>query len=237
MTCLADAYNVDFKEGVLAFKKKDYNMAVSHFNTEIEKNPNNVSAYFDLGLSYNAQKQYAKAIWAFEKVLKLTPNNAEAIDNIEQNYLELDNGHEWKSQLSHFDRTLYGMSSNVWAFLSVIFSILAAVLIILLRRTSSLSKKRAFLVGTFAMALMMVFSIYTASGAHRYENSHNYAMITKDKIDTFKSAKVTDPEKSDHQLEAGLKLKRLEIYKGSVIKVESMDGQAYFVNSSDIDFI
>lgn len=237
ITCFADAYNIDFHEGVSAFKKKDYSIAVDHFNNEIEKNPNNVSAFFNLGLSYNAQKEYGKAIWAFEKVLKLTPNNAEAIDNIEQNYLELDNGSRWTSQLSHFDRTLYGMTSNTWALVSVFLSILCALFIILLRKTESLSRKRAFLAGTFVLALLMVFSIYTASGAYSFENSHNYALVTKDKVETFANGNVSRSEKTEVTLEAGTKVKKTGMYKGGILEVETMDGQTHFVNTGEVDFI
>jgi len=237
MTSFAEAYNAEFHEGVAAFKKKEYGTAVAFFNSEIENNPNNAAAYFNLGLSYNAQKNYPKAIWSFERVLKLTPNNGEAIDNIEQNYLELDNGQAWHSDLSHFNRVLYGVSSNIWAILSVVFSLLCALLIILLRKATSLSKKRAFLLSSFVMAIFMVFSIYVSAETHEYENSHEYGLVTKEKIDTYLNGNIDQANKSEIQLDAGTKVKSLEHWKGAILKVETMKGETYFINQSDIDII
>lgn len=237
ITCFAQASNADFKEGVSAFKKKDYDLAISLFNKEIKKSPNNVSAYFNLGLSYNALKKYPKAIWAFERVLKLTPNNAEAIDNIEQNYLELDNGQKWNSELSHFDRTLYGMTSNTWALISVCLSILCALFIFLLRKTKSLSRKRAFLAGSFVLAVLMLFSIYTASGAYSFESSHNYAIVTKDKVQTFEDGSIYRSVKAEITLQTGTKVKKVGMYKGGILELETMDGETHFVNTGEVDFI
>lgn len=235
--CFAESSKDDFTQGVHAFKNKQYDEAITHFNKEIKKNPTNVSAFFNLGLSYNAEKKYSKAIWAFEKVLKLTPNNSEAVDNIEQNYLELDNGKHWVSDLSHFERTIYGISSNTWAIISVALSFLTAFLIFLFGKTTSLNKKRGLAVGAFMIVALMIVSIYIAWSDHEFESNHNYAIITKDQIETFRNEDAKNLEKTKIVLEAGTKVKKIEHYKGNRLKVEKMNGDIHFVQNDDIEFI
>lgn len=223
--------------GVKAFKATNYDEAVKSFELDLNNNPNNVAAYFNLGLSYNAQKEYGKAIWAFEKVLKITPNNPEAIENIEQNYLELDNGQKWNSLLSHFERTLYGVKSNSWAYISLFVSFLVAFLFFFFLKAKDLSKKRAFLVCAVFSLSIMLFTIYAASRAYDYENNHNFALVTKTTIPTLSDNDVVVIDKVHVVLKAGTRVKKVGNHKESIIKVETLGGQTYLVNKEDVDFI
>ncbi|MFT6244087.1 MAG: tetratricopeptide (TPR) repeat protein [Salibacteraceae bacterium] len=224
-------------EGVKAFKAKKYDEAIQSFEKDLENNPNNVAAYFNLGLSYNAQKEYGKAIWAFEKVLKITPNNPEAVENIEQNYLELDNGQEWSSQLSHFERVLYGMKSNNWAYISLFVSFLVALLFFFFLKAKDLSKKRIFLVSAVFSLSIMLFAIYVASSAHNYENDHSFALVTKTTIPTLQDNDAVTLDKDQILLKAGTRVEKVGNHKDSIIKIETSSGQTYLVNKEDVDFI
>lgn len=237
ISSFADAYHADFAEGNQAFKSKLFDQAIVFFNNEVQKNPKNVSAYFNLGLSYNAEKKYSSAIWAFEKVLKLTPNNGEAIDNIEQNYLELNNGSHWVSEVNYFERTLYGISSTTWALISVILSFLTAMLIIMFSKTSNVSRKRIIVFGSVTMIILMTGSIYVAWTDHDFECDHNYALITKDKIETYEGENLLNSEKTGEQLTAGTKVKKITMLKGDFLQVETSNGDSYFVKSTDVEFI
>jgi tetratricopeptide (TPR) repeat protein len=230
--------NVDsHSEGVKSFKAKKYDEAIKSFEVDIKENPNNVAAYFNLGLSYNAQKEFGKAIWAFEKVLKITPNNPEAIENIEQNYHELDNGQVWDSQLSHFERTLYGIKSNTWAYISLFVSFLVAILFFFFLKAKDLSKKRVFLVSAVFSLSIMLFAIYIASSAHNYENNHNFALVTKTSIPTLLDNDAVTLDKDQVVLKAGTRVEKVGDHKESMIKIETSSGQTYLVNKDDVDFI
>lgn len=224
-------------EGVNAFKAKKYDEAIKSFEVDLKENPNNVAAYFNLGLSYNAQKEFGKAIWAFEKVLKITPNNPEAIENIEQNYLELDNGQVWNSQLSHFERTLYGVTSNTWAYISLFVSFLVAILFFFFLKAKDLSKKRVLLVSAVFSLSIMLFAIYIASSAYNYENNHNFALVTKTSIPTLLDNDAVTLDKEQVELKAGTRVEKVGDHKESMIKIETSSGQTYLVNKDDVDFI
>lgn len=238
LSCYGIDNNLDFhNDGVKAFKAKDYESSVKNFELDLNNNPNNVAAYFNLGISYNAQKEYGKAIWAFEKVLKITPNNHEAIENIERNYFELNNGQEWNSLLSHFERTLYGLKSNSWAYISLFVSFLVALLFFFFFKAKDLSKKRGFLVSAIFSLSTMLCSIYVASRAHDYENNHNFALVTKTTIPTLSDNDALTKEKDQVFLKAGTRVKKVGNHTESIIKVETFDGQTYLVNKEDVDFI
>jgi tetratricopeptide (TPR) repeat protein len=237
LTCAAGATSTSFQEGVQAFQKKEFTVAIEHFNKEVQSSPNNAAAYFNLGLSYNSNKEYGKAIWAFERTLKLQPNDVEAIDNIEQNYEELDNSQTWNSDLSRSQRMLYSLSSNTWSYISIVFSILSALFIILFRKSTSLSKKRVLLISSVGTLSLMAFSIYTASEAHSNETSHVYGIVINDEVVTFKDENPNDYASTGIHLEIGTKVKEIKKYEGHKVEIETEDGSTHFISAADIEFI
>ena len=49
---------------------------IQQYTAEIQRNPNNVDAYFHRGCYYSSLKQYERAIQDFDKAIQLSPNNA-----------------------------------------------------------------------------------------------------------------------------------------------------------------
>lgn len=235
--CTTLAYSGSFQDGVQAFKKKEYATAIEHFEKEIATDNTNVTAYFNLGLSYNAEKKFPEAIWAFERVLKLRPNDTEAIDNIEQNYLELDNGQKWKTDINRTERVLFSISSDNWSYFSIGFSILSAILILFIRKSKNTSLKRMLAITSILTIALMIFSIYIASSASSFERTHNYGVVIKDKIDTYKNSNKGNPVKTGVELDAGTKVKIIEKFKGSIRKVETNDGTVHFIDKSEFNKI
>ena len=65
------------------FEKGDYKNAIADCNQAIRRDRNNLSAYFIRGNSYAKTGDMKRAVADWESVLKINPENADAMQNIE----------------------------------------------------------------------------------------------------------------------------------------------------------
>jgi hypothetical protein len=83
----------------------------------------------------------------------------------------------------------------------------------------------------------MAFSIYTASGAHSNEPSHEYGSVIIDEVLTFKDENPNDYASTGIHLEIGTKVKEIKKYEGHKVEIETEDGSTHFISAADIEFI
>ena len=76
--------NDDFflRRGIAYYSKKEYNKALSDFNTGIQLNESNYLLFFCRSLIYCEQKEYSLAISDLKKVLQLNPKYKQAYHNL-----------------------------------------------------------------------------------------------------------------------------------------------------------
>lgn len=223
----------NFDEGIKAFEKKEYNLAIEKFRASLENTPNDVASYYNLGLSYHEVKSYGSAIWSFEKVLKLSPSDAAAKQGIDRSYNALNPKQQWEPRLNRMESALYGFSGSTWSIVAIIFSVLLATCVILFARTKSLSSKRLYFILSGLSLLVLVFSTLTAIGSAGHAASTNYAIVTKESIPTYKSSKKANSAK----LLEGERLLLLDDKKSGLLNVSSVSGDTYYVKAKDVDFI
>lgn len=72
----AQAHAPDFvRMGTQAFHNKQYDMAISYYNSAIDENIDYWPAYQSLGIVYYAKKNYKEALKNFQKAYELNPTN------------------------------------------------------------------------------------------------------------------------------------------------------------------
>ncbi|GHT23063.1 hypothetical protein FACS189430_05780 [Bacteroidia bacterium] len=81
-----------FNKGIVALQKKTYDAAITAFNQAIEADDSNADAYFRLASSYNAKKNYDKAIENANKALAIKTTDNDGI------YFELGNAYLAKKE-------------------------------------------------------------------------------------------------------------------------------------------
>lgn len=183
-----------FVKAEQAHMEKRFKDAISLWEKEAKARPNNPSVYFNLGLAYKAEKNYPKAIWAFEKTLKFQPKDAEAIQLIEACYNEMDSKQTWKDETGTFQRTLIAMGSDFWSALAILFSLLGGLCIILSKRTK-LNVRRKWYIGTTAFSIITLFvCVANASSSYQYEHSSDYAIVMHEV--ELQDASISDKKKA-----------------------------------------
>ena len=225
----------NFDEGIKAFQDSNYILAVEKFQASLAETPNDASSYYNLGLAHTEAKQFGKAIWSFEKVLKLTPSDADAKERIQSAYAQLNPGIAWEPRLNRFESILYGFSGMTWSILAIVFSFALALCTILFLRMKDLSYKRLFVALGFVTFCCMIGSIVIAYGASNHSEQTRFAVVTKESIPTYKdSSKISKATlKEGDQVE----ILEAEISDKDFIEVSSQSGDTYLVKTTDVDFI
>ena len=222
-----------FSEGVQAHSDKNYALAIEKFTAVIEESPNDVSAYYNLGLANMGNESYGAAIWAFEKVLKFTPNDSEATEKIDYCHTQLHPSEEWSPVLGSFESGLYSVSSDMWSYASILLSILLCLSIIFFKRQQTLSVKRVLLVFAFCSAVLLIFTVLIAAGSRSYQEEVNHAVITQPSIPTF----IDEGNTAKTNLMEGYRVELIDTDSLEYIRVLDNIGDEYLVRYADLTFI
>lgn len=71
-----------YHAGEKDFEKENWDSAIKNYKLAVEKDPNFVFAWDNLGLAYRKKGDYKNAIYAYEQSLKLDPNGLMPLQNI-----------------------------------------------------------------------------------------------------------------------------------------------------------
>lgn len=219
-----------FQKAKQAHFEKRHEDAIKILNQEIKKSPENPSLYFNLGLSYKAEKEYPKAIWAFEKALKLQPNDEESIQLINACYSEMGSNKTWSAEQGTLSRALYSLGSDFWSLLAISLSVITAFFIVRTVRAKAISRKKVQLGLAVTCGVLLLVSIYVASESHDFEHAHNYAIVVEDNVPYYNSANASKADTSSLLLPAGSKVQILEWNEKGRSSIKTPKGRVVFVD-------
>lgn len=223
----------NFDEGIRAFRAKKFDVAIKDFLSATDEDSTNVSAYYNLGLTYMEVKEYGEAIWSFEKVLKYSPNDGEAKERIRKCYEELDSSLTWEPRANQLESALFSFAGNTWSIICILLSVLTALCIILFKRTAQTSLRRLYLgLGSLGV-IFLVISLIVASRSSTYVSDETYAIVTEASIPTYKDEKTA----GSVELKEGERVQILSTEKNGFKKVQTSSGASYLVKKDDLAII
>lgn len=220
-----------------SYSKADYQSALEGF-LKIEKSGYVSSAlFYNLGNTYFKMKEIGRSILYYERALKLDPSDKDVINNLQlAREFSLDKVEEipdfilktWVKEIN------YSLSSDTWAYLSIISMVLLALLILMFRYGPTPKARKSSFFGAMASILLIFFSVYFSwSQKHSYFKKDT-AIVMKP-VSTVKSS----PDNSGNTLfilHEGTKLSLIEEI-GQWKRVELTDGRQGWINSLDIEVI
>lgn len=229
--CALHSYSSDlFDQGLKAANDKKITQAINLFNQVIEQESNNVAAYYNLGNCYYQNKSYGEAIWAYERVLKLSPTDSEAPSNIELCYKKLNNASVWAPHTNGLQRLIYSVRPTIWAILSIVISILMGISIFLLFKMKNNSWKRFHFMLLFGETVFLLAFLVATNTSSTYLTAECFAIVTQESIPTY----MNDlGEKAELELKEGTKVELLSLTK-TKLEVMLQDGQKVLIEEKDI---
>ena len=223
----------DFDSGVEAFQAKKYDSAIAFFNAAVKKSPSDISSYYNLGLAHKEQENYSEALWAFEKVLRYSPNDGEVKELARFCYDQLHPNKDWSPRIGAFKSALYSLTAGTWAIMSIILAVLFAGSLFVFTRSTNGSWRRVYILMMSASMPLMIACILIGNGANKYMNDSSFA-ITLMETATHKDGSAG----SAIDLPAGERLKKVaEKDKNGFIKVRIESGSEHLVKETDLAFI
>lgn len=223
----------DFFDGVKAYEKEDYNTAANNFRSQTIKHSSDVAAFYNLGLSLLEMDSIGKAIWAFEKVLKYSPNDSEAQLQLETCYATLDTPLLWSPTISPTKSFLFALSSNFWAWSSIVLSILFAAMIILYARSKNQYIRRITVLASVFFVASLIFALIIGHQSKNYFSSNKIGIVTKSAIPTYTKTK----EKTTDSLLEGDRLIIKDSLDGELYIVTNLSGESHIVHKTDFERI
>lgn len=223
---------LNFEKALDLANKRNFKEAAVLFENELLTDSTNTSTLFNLGNCYFELKQYGKAILAYEKVLKISPSDDEAVESIELCYNKLDAQLIWKPSLSGFERIVVFIGSNTWAYFAIILGLLIAYSTFRLTREQNVFKKRFHRV-LFGLELILIIACFYASyAAANFSSDLHFAIVTKKSVPAFENE---DLKKSSLTLLEGEKIEILS--SGEKMKIKRFDGSMLWIKLTDAEMI
>ncbi len=180
----AQSNEILFEQANQLYKNGDYKNAIIHYQ-KIEKNAMHADAlYFNMANCYYKLNEVAPAIYYYEKALKLNPLHADAKYNlILANRMTIDVIEEMPKTLIQKIEVnfLHKISAEKWAIISVIFSILTALLFLIYYFSFSTTLKRIFFSISILTFGLIIIAILIAFKGLNYDKNHQPAIIFSEK--------------------------------------------------------
>lgn len=197
------------------YNQNAYDSAVIVYESIVNKGYSSPELYYNLGNTYYKMRNYPKAIYYYEKSLKLDPNNEDTKHNIEIAKAFISDKIEPVPEI--FIKTWWNNFSNLftlktWSIISLIVTgfLLLSLFLYLTARTRILKKSMFFFCITLILLTIITFSITTKK--YNYLRSNNEGIIVSPTI-TVKSS----PSSSSVDL--------FVLHEGSKVKILDKTGE------------
>lgn len=208
--CLLASSDLEIK-AEKAYANKNYKETISIYEDILKSGLSSYKLYYNLGNAYYKNNELGKAIYNYELAHKLQPNNEDVKTNLRIANEKTIDDIESKENffLSAIKSGLVNtLSTNGWAWLSIISLIASFTLFLVFYTSSNLLLKR---VGFFISLITIV--IFVGSMILGYTSLNNkyeitFAIITSKETKIFEEPVVT--ESSKFSLHEGTKVKVIE---------------------------
>ncbi len=186
-----------FDEAVLLMQKENFKKATQLFEEITIKEPHNLSAYFNLGLSYFELEKTGDAIWAFEKCLRMDPSNSDIENALNLCYLKLDPKGD-KNINPTIPPALALLTPNLWAMIGIITSVLISLFLFVIIKGNRAHLKGFLIFSILLLSGLLIFSIYGGYQSSEFRSSKGKSVVITDAIVYLK-----DKSPSNEGLEIG----------------------------------
>ena len=167
------------------YKEGKFNEAIIGYKKIEAKDSISAALYYNLGNSYYKLNDVATSIYYYEKTLLMDPLHKDAANNLAfAKRMTIDTIEALpKTFLQRLEnKYLQKLSYNEWAKLSVVFSVLGALLFLLFYSTDISKKKRIYFLSSVVSFLLLIVAVGITYHQHQKANNTEYAIIFSPKV-------------------------------------------------------
>lgn len=174
----------DFDKANNNYRDGEYAEAAKIYEEILGAGLQSAELYYNLGNAYYKLNKLGPSIYYYEKGLELAPNNKDLKNNLayaQQDTVDQINQAQNDKLEQLYNSVVKGFSSNTWAILAILSSVLAATLFILYYFTQKPSLKRIWFIGSLAFTLG-IFGFVALTYANLKANESQYAIIWNEQV-------------------------------------------------------
>jgi tetratricopeptide (TPR) repeat protein len=210
-----------------AYSNSDYTTAVNLYDSIISSGFESYELYFNLGNCYYQNKDWANAIWHYEKSLQLDKNE-KTLENIQLAKLKIIDRIEELPQLFYkrwWDKFISIFNTAVWQYLAIV-CIWLVFIIKLLSQFTSIKKGNPsnFL---YPLAIVLLFATYES---YQENYSKTEAIIFSSSV--VVNSAPTDISTNQFSLHSGTKVEITDQI-GNWINIKLTNGNSGWIKKSD----
>lgn len=172
------------KDALQAYDAKEYAKAIDLLNNVLVEHPENAEVHYNLANAYYQNQQAGYSIFHYEKALKIKPDFKDAQVNLEYaQKLRLDDfkGNFSISQNEMFYNLFNFLSTNSWALVTILFSVMTLVTFILyISMQKTVSKKISFTLMFVFLGIMVLSLLITFHQRDFLKNSRFGIIVQKE---------------------------------------------------------
>jgi len=225
-----------FKQGNIAYKNADYQLAVQKYEKAINPDKESGTLYFNLANAYYKLNKIAPSVYYYEKALKLNPDDEDILHNLKlAQQMKIDKIKKVPVGLiEKINRKIAEtFSTHIWGILAVVWAFLGLGFFILFLFSSKSNLKRIGFVMMFLSLFVFLFSWHNAGISHKI-SFEKYAIIFTDNTTLQAEPNLTSDKITN--LHEGTKIKLLKKENNwQLIKLS--DGKKGWVPTNDFRII
>ena len=216
------------------YKIEKFEKAIELYQQIALKGTISAELYYNLGNSYYKINKVGPAIYYFEKAQKLDPTNEDTQNNlIFAKRLALDNIEELpKNIFQKFNENyLQQLSYNQWAIVSVVFSFLVSLLVLLFYFANSSTLRRVYFVSSICSFLLLIISLLITYNQFLFFKNNKEAIVFAE-TSNVKNAPTFNSEEVFilHEGTKVIVLDTIDNWK----KIKLADGKQGWINAKEI---
>ncbi len=225
-----------FQEGNKAYKKGDYQAAITAYEKALQTDSIAPELYFNLGNAYYKLNRIAPSIYYYEKALKLNPSDEDIRYNLQlANQMKLDKIDKVpESFLERVKKKINKLFDyNTWAWLAVLSAFLGFLAFVIFLFTRNTNLKRLTFVTMWLSMFLLLFTWYNA-GYGKKLSEVQYAIVFSPKVDLMTEPNLTSDIVA--VLHEGTKIKILKKDEGWYL-VKLPNGKKAWVPETDVKIL
>jgi tetratricopeptide (TPR) repeat protein len=174
-------------------RQGNYDKAIESYEAEIKQGFIGHQLFFNLGTAYAKKGIVDKALLNFEKAHRLKPLDKVTKSEIINLNLKLQDKppvYEDTGLLAFFKKVQFSLSIDAWAFLSILFMIMLALVIFISYRFQKMKGRQLVFLSSILWFILSGFSVVMARNNYHFKYLHSEGIVNKESIKVFDRAEV-----------------------------------------------